>query len=63
MYPTREIAKRSHSVLSYLRDRALILVLYFGGMTRTEIATLYRENIIEYPGEDKTLLPKVNTSG
>ena len=49
--------------LSYLRDRALILVLYFGGMTRTEIATLYRENIIEYPGEDKTLLLKVNTSG
>lgn len=49
--------------LTYLRDRALILVLYFGGLTRTEIATLYRENVLEYPDAERTILLKVNTSG
>ena len=49
--------------LTYLRDRALILVLYFGGLTRTEVATLRRDNVREYPDAERTLCLLVNPSG
>ena len=50
------------TALLYLRDRALILAMFFGALTRTEAATLYLENVIPAPDIDGVRL-RVNTSG
>jgi integrase len=54
--PTQQITQ------TYLRDRALILVLYFGGLTRIEAATLHRSDIVRHPATGELLL-KVNPTG
>jgi site-specific recombinase XerD len=46
--------------LSYLRDRAILLMEYGGALTRTEVATLYVENVL---ARRAGLQVRVNTSG
>jgi len=46
--------------LSYLRDRALLLLEYAGCLTRSEIETLYRDNVV-FSGSG--LRVRVNSSG
>jgi site-specific recombinase XerD len=58
-----EIRHTVHTKLIYLRDRALILTMYTGGLTRTEAATLYRENVLVNPERNASLILKVNASG
>jgi site-specific recombinase XerD len=58
-----EIRHTEQTKLIYLRDRALILAMYTGGLTRTEAATLYRENVLVNPERNGSLILKVNASG
>lgn len=50
------------TALLYVRDRALILGMFFAALTRTEAVTLCIENIIPSPDSDGLRL-RVNTSG
>jgi site-specific recombinase XerD len=49
--------------LTFLRDRALVLTLFAGGLTRTEASTLRADHIIADPQDRSNLLLTVNPTG